>query len=349
MIDKKKSIISSSSLNIIPFSLIVCTYKRPGALIKLLESVVLQSLYPDQILIIDGSPEDATKEIFLDNNYHKLEYFKVDAFHRGLTKQRNFGIQKVAETSEIVCFLDDDILLTPGYFKNIVNTYNEFPDAVAVGGYILDEVQWKRNSDEMAVQFDEFEMDGWVRKLGSRNVLRKKLGLLSDEPPGFMPEFSNGLSIGFLPPSDKTYPVEFFMGGVSSYRKELFEKISFSSYFEGYGLYEDMDFCLRASEIGQLYVNTAARLYHYHEKAGRPNQFIYGKMVVRNGWYVWRVKYSNPTFKAQLKWHFTLITLTLIRFGNCLTTKEKREAFTEGLGRTVGWWSLIWNKPKVQR
>ena len=45
---------------------------------------------------------------------------------------------------------------------------------------------------------DEFEYDGWKRKLGSRNFLRKKLNLLSDCAPGIMPEFSNGFSISFL-------------------------------------------------------------------------------------------------------------------------------------------------------
>jgi len=328
------------------FSLIICTYQRPEALLKLLKSVQLQSLYPDQILVIDGSLDNSTEELLKPKEFSNLSYYKVEEQERGLTKQRNYGIQKVAETSEIVCFLDDDIVLTPEYFKNIVSTYNEFPDAVGVGGYILDEVQWKRNLNEMAVQFDEFEMDGWVRKLGSRNVLRKKLGLLSDQPTGFMPEFSNGLSIGFLPPSDKTYAVEFFMGGVASYRKELFEKIGFSSYFEGYGLYEDMDFCLRASKLGQQYVNTKAGLYHYHEEAGRPNQFNYGKMVVRNGWYVWRVKYPNPTIKAQLKWHSIAFLLTLVRLGNVINTDQKKEAFTESLGRIAGWWSLLIVRPK---
>jgi hypothetical protein len=37
-------------------------------------------------------------------------------------------------------------------------------------------------------------------------------------------------------------------------------------------------------------LNTAAQLHHYHDVQGRPNQYQYGKMVVRNGWYVWRVK-----------------------------------------------------------
>ena len=164
-----------------------------------------------------------------------------------------------------------------------------------------------------------------------------------------MPYFSNGYAIGFLPPTGKSYKVESFMGGMASYRNELFNKIKFSSYFEGYGLYEDMDFCLRASKLGQLYVNTAAQLYHHHNESGRPNQFKYGKMVIRNGWYVWRVKYPSPGLKSKIKWHATAFLLTLVRFSNVLTTSQRKKAFTESLGRVVGWWSLLWNKPKCDK
>lgn len=318
---------------------------RPGPLINLLESVRVQLLFPDEILIIDGSSNDNSKNALQEKLYPNLKYFKVGVEDRGLTKQRNFGIQRVAETSEIVCFLDDDIVLTPAYFQNLINTYSQYPEAIGMGGAIIEKIQWKIKSVEKIVQFDEFELDGYVRKLGTRNILRKKLGLLSDQPPGVMPEFSNGLSIGFLPPSGKIYPVEFFMGGVASYRKELFEKISFSNYFEGYGLYEDMDFCLRASKIGQLYVNTMAQLHHHHEESGRPNKFVYGKMVIRNGWYVWRVKYPRPELWARLKWHGTALLLTLVRIGNILTTNKRKEAATESLGRIAGWWSLFFDKP----
>ncbi len=328
------------------FSLIICTFQRPVALINLMESLQEQLLVPDEILIIDSSPNDNTKNALEEKFYPGLKYFKVGVENSGLTKQRNFGIHKVGEASEIVCFLDDDIVLTPEYFQNLIGTYSQTPDALGVGGYILDEVQWKRNLVGKLLQFDEFEMDSYVRNLGSRNFLRKKLGLLSDQAPGIMPEFSNGLSIGFIPPSAKTYPVEFFMGGVSSYRKELFKKISFSTYFDGYGLYEDMDFCLRASKIGQLYVNTAAQLYHHHEEGGRPNQFNYGKMVMRNGWYVWRVKYPSPSLNARIKWHAIAWLLTLVRMGNIVTTREKKEAFTETFGRIIGWCSLFIKRPK---
>ncbi len=347
MKDERKTILSASSLNKIPFSLIVCTYKRQDALFKLLESVVRQSLYPDQILIIDGSPEDATKEMLLDKKYPKLEYFKVDVIHRGLTKQRNFGIQKVAETSEIVCFLDDDIVLTPEYFQDLIGTYYRNPDALGVGGAIIDEVQWRKILSGEIPKFSEFSLDGYVRKDSSRFLLRKKLGLLGNSFPTFMPEEGHGRSIGFLPPSNRKYKVETFMGGVASYRKTVFEQLKFSTYFEGYGLYEDTDFTLRCSKIGDLYVNTAAKLYHYHDEDGRPNQFKYGKMVVRNGWYVWRVKYKNPSLKAKITWHLITWLLILIRFSNVFNTSKRKQAFSEGIGRIFGWISLIFSKPKV--
>lgn len=303
-------------------------------MLKLLNSVSQQQLYPDGVLIIDGSKDDLTKNAVEKLDLKNGKYFKVAKSQRGLTKQRNFGVAISGNDIDVICFLDDDTVLEPGYFKNLIATYKNFPDTVGVGGYIKNEVEWRR-SDETA-KFDEFKMDDWVRKLGSRNLLRKKLNLLSDQPPGIMPAFSHGLSISFLPPSGKTYPVEFFMGGVASYKKELLEQLSFSDYFEGYGLYEDMDFCLRASRIGQLYVNTAAQLYHYHADEGRPSKYRYGKMVSQNGYYVWRQKFSKPSLKTKIKYYKVSILLTLIKFGNVITTSKKKEAITEAAGRLIG-------------
>ena len=320
----------------IKFSLIICTYQRPESLLKLLKSVEEQTLYPNQIIIVDGSTDEETKKALVGSDFKNLEYYLVTNKDKGLTRQRNFGIKKVANDSLITCFLDDDVVLLPDYFQKLIETYTEYPNTLGVGGYILDDnIKWIKDEEKKA-SFDEFEFDGWKRKLGSRNVLRKKLGLLSDKPPGIMPEFSHGFSTGFLPPSDKIYPVEFFMGGVSSYKTKVFSKIQFSEYFDGYGLYEDMDFCLRLSKMGSLYVNTAAMLYHYHDTSGRPNKFKYGKMVSQNGAYVWKVKYPNPDFSAKLKYYKISFLLAFIRLSNVINTPKKKEAFTEAFGRFFG-------------
>jgi hypothetical protein len=138
------------------------------------------------------------------------------------------------------------------------------------------------------------------------------------------------------------------MGGVSSFRKEVVDTIKFSTYFEGYGLYEDSDYTLRVSRKYKLYVNTAAVLEHHHEEGGRPNKFVYGKMVIRNGWYVWKVRYPKVSFKNRVKWNLIAILLASIRFTNTFTSKKRKEAFTEAMGRFYGLLSLIFNKPKLK-
>ena len=40
---------------------------------------------------------------------------------------------------EVVCFLDDDIVLKKDYFEQLLKTYDEFPDALGVGGAICNE------------------------------------------------------------------------------------------------------------------------------------------------------------------------------------------------------------------
>jgi len=317
---------------------------RPAALQTLLNSVMEQILYPNEIIIVDGSTDKKTSQLIKSSDYKNLKYVLVEAENRGLTKQRNVGIKMLNNNSKIVCFLDDDIVLIPNYFEKLIETYKIKPDALAVGGYIANEVAWKKAMG--AKNAGHFYFDDWERKEPSRFKLRQKFGLQPDTPPGFLPRFSHGRSIGFLPPSGKIYQVEQIMGGVSSYKKTVFDNISFSNYFEGYGLYEDADFSLRLAKIGKLYVNTAAQLYHYHNESGRPNKYKYGKMVIRNGWYIWRVKYPNPKLKAKLKWHATALLLTFIRFTNVFNSSKKKEALTETLGRIIGWFSLAINKPK---
>lgn len=319
---------------------------RPTALITLLRSVILQSNYPTEILIIDGSIDNLTKYILKEHTFENLVYFKVLPEERGLTKQRNFGIEKVADNIDVVCFLDDDTSLDQNYFKHLIETYKFYPKALAVGGYIMNEIKWEKTEE---YNVHQFYYDGWVRKESSRFKLRKKLGLLDNTAPGWMPKFSNGRSIGFLPPSNKVYRVEQIMGGVASYRIEVFKDFSFSKYFEGYGLYEDADFSLRLAKKGEVYINTAAQIEHHHDTAGRPNQFQYGKMVTRNGWYVWRVKYPKPQIIARIKWNLIAVVLMSIRFTNIITTNRKKEAFTEALGRGYGLFSLVLNKPKIER
>ncbi len=322
---------------------------RPKPLLNLLNSVKIQSLYPNEILIIDGSTNRETETILKENGFKNLKYFKVDETNRGLTKQRNYGISLVDKASEVICFLDDDTELYNNYFDNIIKTFQNNLNIVGVGGIAVNDNRWFKVEKEKPINYKKYYvLDGYAVKESLRNLVRNFFGLQSPLLPGLMPSFSHGRTYSY-PPNNKIYPVDLLIGMSFNFRKRVFKTIKFSTYFEGYGLYEDADFSLRALNYGNNVINTAAKLNHYHDVSGRPNKFQYGKMVVRNGWYVWRVKYPKPSLKARFKWNATTILLIKIRFLNIFSTTKKQEAFTECLGRIVGWWSLIFNKPKVKR
>lgn len=319
---------------------------RPNPLLKLLQSIQEQTVYPDEILIIDGSFNTETERLLKENIFVNLHYFLVPEEHRGLTRQRNYGIERVGDDIEIVGFLDDDTVLEKDYFEEVINTFKENPGISGVGGVAINENSW--SLAEPNKKYDAhryYQWEGFVYKEGQRNVIRNYLGLQSNLGPGQMPDYSHGKTCGF-PLNGKIYEVDLLMGMSLAFRKKVFDDISFSSYFVGYGLYEDADFSIRALQFGQNVINTKAQLRHFHHPSGRPNQYQYGKMVVRNGWYVWRVKNPKPSFNSKLKWHSITILLIVIRFSNTFTTTKSKQAFTEAFGRTVGWWSLLFNKPK---
>jgi GT2 family glycosyltransferase len=319
---------------------------RPKPLLQLLQSVKEQTLYPNEILIIDGSNDSETELTLKENHFDNLHYYLVPNEHRGLTKQRNFGIDHIGLNMEVVCFLDDDTVLEKEYFEELIETFKQNKIVTGVGGVALNENNWK--SIKLGKKYNKykyFQFEGFVYKEGQRNVIRNYLGLQSDLAPGKMPNYSHGRTCGF-PLNNKTYEVDLLIGMSMSFRKCVVDQIQFSSYFEGYGLYEDADFSIRALQFGKNVINTKVQLNHLHNPLGRPNQYQYGKMVVRNGWYVWRVKNSNPKPVDTLKWHTITLLLMFIRYSNAITTVNRKMAFTEAFGRTIGWCSLLWNKPK---
>jgi GT2 family glycosyltransferase len=318
---------------------------RPNALLKLLNSVTVQSVYPDEILIIDGSSNTHTQELIEQNSFKNLSHYLVAQEDRGLTKQRNYGIAKTSKTSEIICFLDDDTVLEPNYFEEVIKAFQSDDAIVGVGGVAINENNWSRKEPQKyynAIKY--YQWDDFVYPEGARNIVRNLLGLQSNLGPGKMPEYSNGRTCGF-PLDGKIYEVDLLIGMSFSFRKIVYENTAFSTYFEGYGLYEDADYSIKAQKFGKNVIATKAQLYHYHDQSGRPNKFQYGKMVVRNGWYVWRLKYPTPSLKAIFKWNAIVGVLIIIRFSNIFTTTKRKEAFTEFAGRMTGWLSLIINKP----
>jgi GT2 family glycosyltransferase len=316
-------------------SLIVCTYRRPSQVRSLLQSIVEQTRQPDEILIVDASTDDETEAIVNsfrdDGRFQDLRYYRVTAEDRGLTRQRNYGIARAR--GDTIAFLDDDTILEPTYFEEIIACFNRHPDAVGVGGYIANEVKWSPANGRTA-GLSVFRWGEWERREDFRWRLRKLFKLVSPLPPGWMPASGHGRPIGFLPADGNDYRVEFFMGGAAVWTCKIFARHHFSVEFDGYGLYEDMDFCLRAAKDDQLYLCTRARLSHHHAPSGRPRRFRYGTMVVRNGWSVWKERWPNPSLADRFRWWCVTLLLASCRMADF--RDPRFQGVEEALGRFYG-------------
>ena len=142
--------------------------------------------------------------------------------------------------------------------------------------------------------------------------------------------------MSFVPPGRRPVDVDCIMGGASAWRRTLFERVQFSPWFDGYGLYEDQDFSIRASRHGALVLCPSARLAHLHEPTARPRAAHYGRMVVRNGWRVWRTGNPDPRPATRLRWWLVTLLLLLVRASNGITGPSRRAALAETWGRVRG-------------
>ncbi|MFC1714996.1 glycosyltransferase [Candidatus Poribacteria bacterium] len=119
-------------------SAVICTYRQPDMLAAAIESLLAQSLLPDdyEILVVDNNSQDATAEIvqsYVQDNAHRIRY--VLETRQGLSYARNRGVQLAA--SDILAFLDDDAVADRDWLSSLLEVYDNVPDAWAVGGKIL--------------------------------------------------------------------------------------------------------------------------------------------------------------------------------------------------------------------
>ena len=122
-------------------SICIPTYQRPKLLKNALESVLAQTLQPDEIVIGDDSRDTSTEQLILDIQ-NSCEIPIVYTHHSpslGQAANVNFLYDK-AKSDKIVLLHDDDLLL-PNALEDLHRCWETAPDIVAAYGkqYIISE------------------------------------------------------------------------------------------------------------------------------------------------------------------------------------------------------------------
>jgi len=223
--------------------MIIATFNRPEELEGSIRSVLRQTLKPDELIVVDdGNLPGLPLEKECRDAGIQTAFYKKD--EPGLTASRNLGISVSA--GEIILFIDDDVVLDPGYVEAILRIFSKDKENEigGVGGV-------ETNNPP------RLPLTQRLRHLLSVIFLNSGFTEGRVLPSGFCVDFgSTGI------PLKRPKEVEFLPGVSSSYRREVFEKNLFSTKYKGYGLGEDKDLSYRVAQDWKLISSPDVRLHH---------------------------------------------------------------------------------------
>lgn len=111
-------------------SVVICTYGRPAVLEETVQSVLRQTLLPEEILIVSPSQEhvwDCTLA---------LNLVRFVTSPRGLTIQRNTALDNLGAT-DVIAFIDDDMELCASYFKSMMELFESDSNIIVASGKMI--------------------------------------------------------------------------------------------------------------------------------------------------------------------------------------------------------------------
>jgi glucosyl-dolichyl phosphate glucuronosyltransferase len=256
-------------------SVIVATKNRPKELSTLLMPTLLtQTRPPEQIVFVDQSSDDSTKKVVesfqksaaKDRTSAPKILYIYETHHCGAASARNSAIEQ-AET-DILVFLDDDVLLDPDFLEQLLAVYQEYPDVGGVSGVVIN---YSRPSLPSRIMRRLF----WI-------------GPFHDER---QPIYWNAERLR----THKPFQVRKFGSGVMSVKRTALKGDRFDARYRGAGA-EDVDLSWRVSERHPLLMTPKARLVHVRTETGRArdhwlrydalsNYYLYRRIWSPAAWY----------------------------------------------------------------
>jgi glycosyltransferase involved in cell wall biosynthesis len=229
-------------------SIVIPTKNRMNNLEELLNSILGQTVLPKEVIIVDDSDDDKTQDLveqmrrdFLNKNI-EIKYIRGGG--QGLAQARNIGAAH--STGEIYCGFDDDVIIDKDYIKEILNIYEEHPNALGVQGYVT-----------------------------SRRVKSASEYVVNKLCSGYYAERNKCkvLPLGMIYPHPLTGVIEceWLSGTNSSYRRNILRSFKWDENLKRYSLWEDVDISYRIHKCypGSLYITPYAKIIHKHSLIGR--------------------------------------------------------------------------------
>lgn len=284
---------------------VVPTKDRPNDLRKMLQSLSDQTHRPDQIIIVDSSKIPVCS---ITTDFQALNIKYIHHPEPSAAAQRNVGVKAVDLDTELVGFLDDDVLLEKRALEAML-------------------VFWKTASEDLggcAFNLMNPVPTGGANLKGT--ALVKWLGLYSRQKGVVMPSGWQTLT-GTV---SETIFVEWLPSTAAVWRRDIFSKFSFDIFFDGYSYLEDLDFSYSVTKKYKLAVLADAGFYHYPSLSGKGGGYQFGKTEVRN-----RLYFVSKHKLSLLKCYFGILIRIFMSLADAIKNKENFH-FERAIGNCTG-------------
>jgi len=151
-------------------ALLICTYNRDKYLPEALQSIKQQTLNKNlfEAVIIDNNSTDNTAAIaskfITDNPSLNTKYFFEK--NKGLSFARNRGLQEA--DAEILCYVDDDAILSPDYLTQMFDFFQKNSAAVGAGGRVIPKYENNQEPEWMSKY-----LSGFIGKVEHGDLIKK--------------------------------------------------------------------------------------------------------------------------------------------------------------------------------
>lgn len=218
------------------FTAVIPTLNRPQDLIRAIESICSQTCHPDELIIVDQSlgseSRDLVGPLMLKFSFINLIYIH-DSSILGLVDAKRVAVS--VSRGEIVCFLEDDVVLEDDFIEQIKRGFTSRPEMLGCCGVITNPP-----SHSLGYKF-------------LFNIFHR--GIFKDIRVNIYGVYSGR--------SNDLIASNMLSGGLSAWRREVFSVIKFDVVNE-FHMYEDIEFSTRAGyHFGsRFFINPNACLKH---------------------------------------------------------------------------------------
>lgn len=283
-------------------SIVIPTYNRNQVLCRTINSVfqeidtVLDLGVKVELIIVDQTEKhDQDTIVFLRQliDTGKIKYFFSN--EASLPNARNIGIKK--SIGDIICFIDDDVLLQPGYLSAVVNRYSDETVYAVVGRIFLanstGENVLLQNQSSLKRILKRFLLYGL--SLGKSNSIITKFGLVLADYSCIAP-----------------CRVDAGMGCNMSFRRCVFETVGlFDCKYVGNALREESDLFCRMKKHGlEVFYEPKMFLYHVMSNTGgcRSNSTTYWDIYFYNQCYFYVKNFNSSWIKIAVMLVFDVVS-----------------------------------------